>query len=128
MAKIWIFPEWADLPKIGYFPENVKLDVFKHSYLEKVMVTKVLKFYSDASKGPRINIEPKKWYSRIFLFRLPAQSDIFGHFVHNWFRLTCSLFDANTIKVQQMDSLFDVHRQMLLCRRRWMQYALTETW
>ena len=45
--------------KIGYFPENVKLDVFKHSYLEKVMVTKVLKFYSDASKGPRINIEPK---------------------------------------------------------------------
>ena len=62
--------------KIGYFPENVKLDVFKHSYLEKVMVTKVLKFYSDTSKGPRINIEPKNWCTRIFLFRLPAHSAV----------------------------------------------------
>ena len=63
--------------------EKVGKGVFKLVYLEKCMVTKVLKFHSDTSNAEIINMKPEKGQLWKIPFRLLAHSETW--LLSRWF-------------------------------------------
>ena len=83
MAKIWLFHNVPFYLKNWEMSEKVDKGVFKLPYLEKCMVTKVLKFHSDTSNAVIINMKPEKGQLWKIPFRLLAHSETW--LLSRWF-------------------------------------------